>query len=199
VRYRVAGDRLGTMPVAFFKAVEETVYETLRQGLRGWQVTDCVVTLTHTGYWPRQSHAHAHFDKSMSSTAGDFRGLTPLVLMTALQQAGTTVCEPVHGFRLEIPTGTFGAVMPVLTGLGGVPRETTAQGGAYLIEGGIPAARVHGLRLQLPGLTSGEGVLECAFDRYQPVTGPPPARSRSDHNPVNRKEYLLHVVKGVGR
>ncbi len=199
VRYRVAGDRLGTMPVAFFKAVEETVYETLRQGLRGWQVTDCVVTLTHTGYWPRQSHAHAHFDKSMSSTAGDFRGLTPLVLMTALQQAGTTVCEPVHGFRLEIPTGTFGAVMPVLTGLGGVPRETTAQGGAYLIEGCIPAARVHGLRLQLPGLTSGEGVLECAFDRYQPVTGPPPARSRSDHNPVNRKEYLLHVVKGVGR
>jgi ribosomal protection tetracycline resistance protein len=195
VRYRVAGDRLGTMPVAFFKAVEETVHETLRQGLHGWQVTDCVVTLTHTGYYPRQSHMHAHFDKSMSSTAGDFRGLTPLVLMTALQQAGTTVCEPVHGFRLEIPADTFGAVMPVLAGLGGVPRATTAQGAGYLIEGGIPAAHVHGLRLQLPGLTRGEGVLECAFDRYQPVTGPPPSRSRSDHNPVNRKEYLLHVVK----
>ena len=195
VRYRVAGDRLGTMPVAFFKAVEETVHETLRQGLRGWQVTDCVITLTHTGYYPRQSHMHATFDKSMSSTAGDFRGLTPLVLMTALQQAGTTVCEPVHGFRLEIPADTFGAVMPVLAGLGGVPRATTAHGAAYLIEGGIPAAHVHGLRLQLPGLTRGEGVLECTFDRYQPVTGPSPSRSRSDHNPVNRKEYLLHVTR----
>jgi ribosomal protection tetracycline resistance protein len=199
VRYRVAGDRLGTMPVAFFKAVEETVHETLRQGLHGWQITDCVITLTHTGYYPRQSHMHAAFDKSMSSTAGDFRGLTPLVLMTALQQAGTMVCEPVQSFRLEIPADTFGAVMPVLAGLGGVPRATTAQGAGYLIEGGIPAARVHGLRLQLPGLTRGEGVLECVFDRYQQVTGPPPSRSRSDHNPVNRKEYLLHVVKGVGR
>jgi ribosomal protection tetracycline resistance protein len=199
VRYRVAGDRLGTMPVAFFKAVEETVHETLRQGLRGWQVTDCVITLTHTGYYPRQSAMHAHFDKSVSSTAGDFRGLTPLVLMTALQQAGSTVCEPVHGFRLEIPADTFGAVMPVLAGLGGVPRATTAQGAGYVIEGGIPAAHVHELRLQLPGLTHGEGVLECAFDRYQPVTGPPPARSRSDHNPVNRKEYLVHVQRGVGR
>ena len=47
------------MPLAFFKAVEETVRETLRQGLHGWQVTDCTVTMTHSGYWPRQSHAHA--------------------------------------------------------------------------------------------------------------------------------------------
>ena len=81
---------LGSMPYAFFKAVEETVHETLRQGINGWEVTDCVVTMTHSGYWPRQSHSHAVFDKSMSSTAGDFRGLTPLVLMVALRQAGTT-------------------------------------------------------------------------------------------------------------
>ena len=77
---------LGSMPYAFFVAVEETVRETLGQGLHGWPVTDCVVTMTHSGYWPRQSHAHATFDKSMSSTAGDFRLLTPLVLMQALER-----------------------------------------------------------------------------------------------------------------
>ena len=75
------------MPYAFLKAVEETVRETLLQGLYGWQSTDCAVTMTHSGYWPRQSHAHAIFDKSMSSTAGDFRNLTPLVLMTALRRS----------------------------------------------------------------------------------------------------------------
>ena len=32
---------LGSLPLAFFKAVEETVRETLHQGLYGWQVTDC--------------------------------------------------------------------------------------------------------------------------------------------------------------
>ena len=41
---------LGSMPLAFFTAVEETVHETLRQGLHGWQVTDCAVTMTHSGY-----------------------------------------------------------------------------------------------------------------------------------------------------
>jgi ribosomal protection tetracycline resistance protein len=197
VRYRVAGDRLGTMPPAFFKAVEETVHETLRQGLYGWQVTDIAVTLTHTGYYPRQSHAHAHFDKSMSSTAGDFRNLTPLVLMSALMAAGTRVCEPRQRFRLEAPADTLGALLPVLAGLRGVPGTTATQGASARLEGEIPAARVHELQQQLPGLTRGEGVLECVFGRYQPVTGTPPERSRSDRNPVNRKEYLLNVRQGA--
>ncbi|MBA2715438.1 MAG: TetM/TetW/TetO/TetS family tetracycline resistance ribosomal protection protein [Rubrobacteraceae bacterium] len=89
VDFRVASEVLGTMPLAFFKAVEDTVQETLHHGLRGWQVTDCAVTMTHSGYWPRQSHAHQGFSKSMSSTGEDFRNLTPLVLMDALEQAGT--------------------------------------------------------------------------------------------------------------
>ena len=108
---------LGSMPYAFFTAVEETVRETLRQGLHGWQVTDCAVTMTHSGYWARQSHAHGGFDKSMSSTAGDFRNLTPLVLMDALQQAGTGVYEPMHRFRLETPGRHARPVLPVLARL----------------------------------------------------------------------------------
>ena len=81
---------LGSMPASFFTAVEETVHATLGQGLHGWPVPDCVVVITHTGYWPRQSHMHPVFDKAMSSTAGDFRNLTPLVLMDrAAARAGT--------------------------------------------------------------------------------------------------------------
>ena len=43
----------------------------------------------------------------------------------------------------------------------------------------------------------GEGVLESAFERYKPIRGTTPARSRSDNNPLNRKEYLLHVMRRV--
>ena len=189
---------LGSMPFSFFKAVEETVHETLHQGLCGWQVTDCTVTMTHSGYWARQSHAHATFDKSMSSTAGDFRNLTPLVLMAALARAGTRVLEPLHRFRLELPADTIGAVLPVLGRLRAVPRTTTVQGSSGVVEGEVPAARVHELERQLPGPTRGEGVLESAFDRYQPVRGPAPTRARTDHNPLDRKEYLLAVLRRVG-
>jgi len=188
---------LGSMPYAFFVAVEETVRETLGQGLHGWPVTDGVVTMTHSGYWPRQSHAHATFDKRMSSTARDFRQLTPLVLMAALTEAGTRVLEPIHRFRLELPDDTLGAVLGVLAGLGAVPRATTPRGASSLIEGEIPAARVHQLTQRLPGLTRGEGVLESAFGHYQPVRGPVPTRPRTDNDPLDRKQYLLRVLRRV--
>ncbi|GAB2979760.1 TetM/TetW/TetO/TetS family tetracycline resistance ribosomal protection protein [Streptomyces pseudoechinosporeus] len=190
---------LGSMPYAFFKAVEDTVRETLGQGLHGWQVTDCVLTMTHSGYSPRQSHAHQGFDKSMSSTGADFRGLTPLVLMDALRRAGTLVHEPMHAFRLEAPADTLGAVLPVLAKLRAVPQTTQARGTASVLEGRIPAARVHQLEQQLPALTRGEGELETAFDHYAPVArGALPERPRTDHNPLDRKEYLLNVTRRVG-
>ncbi|WP_369393965.1 GTP-binding protein [Streptomyces sp. CG1] len=190
---------LGSMPYAFFKAVEDTVRETLGQGLHGWQVPDCTVTMTHSGYSPRQSHAHQGFDKSMSSTGYDFRGLTPLVLTEALRRAGTLVHEPLHRFRLEAPADTLGALLPVLARLGAVPETTGALGAACVLQGAVPAARAHELEQRLPGLTRGEGELETAFDQYAPVTrGTIPERPRTDHNPLNRKEYLLNVMRRVG-
>jgi ribosomal protection tetracycline resistance protein len=184
---------LGSMPYSFFRAVEETVRLSLGQGLYGWQVVDCMVTMTQSGYYPRQSHMHAVFDKSMSSTAGDFRNLTPLVLMDALRHAGTRVYEPMHRFHLELPADALGPMLPVLARLRGVPDTPTMRGELCLLDGVIPAAQVHELRKQLPGLTRGEGVLESGFESYQPVHGAPPTRPRTDQNPLNRKEYLLNV------
>ncbi|GAA1518018.1 translation factor GTPase family protein [Kribbella lupini] len=188
---------LGSMPYAFIKAVEETVRETLQQGLCGWEIPDARVMMTHSGYSARQSHAHAVFDKSMSSTAGDFRLLTPLVLTTALRRAGTTVHEPMHRFQLELPTDTVRGVLAALAKLRAIPRVPALDTGTSVLEGEIPAAAVYQLEQQLPALTRGEGVLESAFERYQPVTGAVPRRERTDHDPLNRREYLLHVLRRV--
>ncbi|PWI13698.1 GTP-binding protein [Streptomyces sp. Act143] len=187
---------LGAMPYAFFRAVEDTVRETLAQGLHGWQVADCAVTMTHSGYWPRQSHAHQGFDKSMSSTGADFRGLTPLVLVEALRRAGTRVYEPMHRFRLEAPADTLGALLPMLSAARAVPETTETRGALCVLEGVVPAARVHALEQRLPGLTRGEGEWGSAFEDYAPVAGGEtvPERPRTDHNPLDRKEYLLNVT-----
>ena len=57
-----------------------------------------------------------------------------------------------------------------------------------------------GIETILGPVGRGEGVLECTFGRYRPVklaAGPVPTRPRSDHNPLDRKEYLLHVARRV--
>ena len=184
VEFRLAVE-LGSLPLSFHKAVEETVRATLQQGLYGWQVIDCIVTLTHSGY------------SSVASTAGDFRLLTPLVLMDALKQAGTGVYEPLHRFHLELPADTFGRMLPVLAQLRAVPQTPTMRDAICVVEGEMPAARVHELQQQLPSLTRGEGVLESVFDHYELIRDTPPSRPRWDHNPLNWKEYLLHVVRRV--
>ncbi|MET9552821.1 translation factor GTPase family protein [Streptomyces sp. NPDC006645] len=175
---------LGSMPYAFMKAVEDTVRATLREGLYGWTVPDCAVVLTRDGYAPE-------------TTAADFRLLTPLVLMAALKDAGTIVCEPMHHFRLDVPADTLGTVLPALARRRAVPHAPSAHGASYVVEGEIPAAQVHALEQQLPTLTSGEGVLEASFAHHQPVQGTPPTRPRTDHDPLHRKEYLLSVVRRV--
>lgn len=102
-----------------------------------------------------------------------------------------------HRFRLEVPGDVLGAVLPVLVGLAAVPRQTTAQGAAYVVVGDIPAGRVHALEQRLPAVTRGEGMLESAFDHHRPVRGPVPVRDRSDHDPTDRRRYLLAVVRRV--
>jgi ribosomal protection tetracycline resistance protein len=169
----------------FRKAIDDTVQDTFQQGLYGWQVTDCAVTMTDSGYSPP------------GSSASDFRYLSPLVLMSALKQAGTVVCEPIHRFHLEGPADTLGSTLRVLAGLHAVPQAPAMRDSWYVLEGEIPAARMHELQQLLRALTRGEGVLELAFDHYAPVRGKVPTRSRTDRNPLNRKEYLRHVLGRV--
>ena len=193
-RFRLEIER-GALPASFLTAIEETAGQTLTEGLYGWLVPDCVVTVTHSGYVPPPPQGWSKY----SSSAADFRQLTPLVVMTALKQARTVVCEPVSSFRLEIPQVSVAAVLPALARLGATkqaPGVATAVAGAVLA-GEIPSGRVHQLQQELPGLTGGEGVLEVEFARYQEVTGEFPVRPRTDHNPLCRQEYLLRVQRGA--
>ena len=175
---------------AFHEAMERNVQETLRQGIYGWEVTDCCVTMIDCDYqapprrWP-------------GTTASDYRLLTPLALMSALKQAGTVVCEPIHRFHLEIPSDLFGTTVSALARLRAIPQTQEMRGSSYVLEGEVPATRVHELQQHLPALTRGEGLVECEFNSYRPVHGNAPTRPRTDYNPLNRKEYLLHVMRRV--
>jgi ribosomal protection tetracycline resistance protein len=164
----------GSMPPAFFDAVEATVRRELARGPLRWPIPDARVVMTHSGYAPRQSHMHQKFNKAMSSTGADFRGLTPRVLAAAVRRAGTVVCEPVHRFVIEVPDDAVGSVTSLVGRLGGVPFESSVAGGTAgsrvaVVRGEIPAGAVAALQRDLPGLTRGEGVCQTEHDRFEPL------------------------------
>ncbi|HMH36914.1 MAG TPA: GTP-binding protein, partial [Streptosporangiaceae bacterium] len=154
----------------FAAMMTQYVTQALREGPHGWQVTDCAVTMFDCAYI------------SPSTTAAHFRKLTPLVLMAALDQAGTVVCEPMIRVSLEIPAGTTGSVLATVARLGGTAGTPVLRAGLdplTTVRTLLPAARAQDLQRQLPGLTSGEGVAETSFGGYRPVAAAPAEQAQS--------------------
>lgn len=178
---------------SFTEAMTQYVRDTLQQGLYGWQVTDCVVAMNECNYYIGDGPKKRVLS-TPRTTAADFRKLTPLVLMQALNKAGTAVCEPIARVTLEFPTAMMGGVLAALAQLGAAVDTPSVRGELSALETALPSAQVHSLQHQLPGLTSGEGVLESSFAGYQSVRGISPTRPRTDNNPLDRKEYIRKVL-----
>ena len=160
---------------SFSHAMTQYIGHALDRGLHGWRVTDCIVTMNKCGYYIGDGPAKRQLP-TPRTTAADFRKLTPLVLMRALAQAGTVVCEPMASVRVEVPAARTGAVLACLARLGAHVETPLPQGDLSIISTTLPSARVRSLQEQMPELTAGEGVLEAGFGGYRPVRGRIPAR-----------------------
>jgi ribosomal protection tetracycline resistance protein len=180
---------------SFGSAMEEYVRQQLQEGLYGWRVPDCVVTMTDSNY---SSPDGPQSTRGPLSTPADFRKLTPIVVMQALESAGTVVCEPTARVGLEIPTHAVGAVIPALARLGATFETPAPDGERSTITAVLPATRADELHRELPALTGGEGVLDSSFAGYQPVSGDPPTRRRTRPNPLNLGEYVARVERRLG-
>ncbi|MCC2473655.1 GTP-binding protein [Bacillus pacificus] len=177
------GVELGSLPLAFHKAIEDTVFQTLKQGLYGWEVTDISVTLTHTGY------------ASPVTTASDFRNVTPLVLMDALKKAETYVYEPVNAFELTVPEQAISTAMYKLAAIPATFSEPIFNNDSYHLTGSLPVAKTENFQRMLHSFTEGEGIFTTKPAGFTKLKPPFPTRKRVDYNPLNRKDYLLHVLK----
>jgi ribosomal protection tetracycline resistance protein len=188
-----------TVPIFIYKNVEaftdvmgQYVRRALREGLAGWSVRDCVVTMTRCNY---SSPDGPPSTRGPLSTAADFRNLTPMVVMRALKRAGTVVCEPVVNASLEVPAMTMGPVLTLLSRLGGAVRRQWVRDDLATVEAVLPAASVHGMQARLPGLTAGEGALESSFGGYRPMRGARPTRPRTTADPLKPEEYLMYLSR----
>jgi ribosomal protection tetracycline resistance protein len=151
---------LGSLPLAFHKAIEETVEAALRHGPSGWEVVECAVTVTHTGYF------------SPVSAAGDFRKVAPLALKDALEAAGTEVLEPVSRVELELPADVVNVTLSRLIEFGGVVTGSVLRGDRAELTGILPTRQVTRFERQLPGLSHGEGLSTTEPGGHRPMVSP---------------------------
>jgi ribosomal protection tetracycline resistance protein len=162
----------------FREAMTEYVEDALATGPHGWPVTDCVVTMTDSGYSVADGPPSL---RGPTSTAADFRKLTPMVMTQALAAAGTVVCEPLARVTLDIPATASSAVLNLLGRWQAVVEDQTPRADEMVLVAVLTADDAQRLHRTLPEVTAGEGVLESEFAGYRPVRIPAgSARPRSE-------------------
>lgn len=162
--------------------VERRVPIALEQGLRGWEVTDLVITLIEGEHHVWHTHPL------------DFVIATPMGIMDGLANTGTKLLEPMLRFRLSTPEEYGGKLMNELVLMRSQFDTPVLRNGRMDIEGMLPVATSLDFPSRLGSLTKGRGTLSVFFAGYQDC--PPEVdveRQRRGVNPLDQSKYILAV------
>lgn len=152
----------------------------LEQGLYGWEVTDFKCTLV--GGEHHTIHTHPL----------DFFVCTPMAFMTALENVGTTILEPLLKIRVVAPEEFSGKIFSEVVKAGGEYDTPVIRSGMVTVEAVVPVATTMNFPERLATLTSGKAVLSQTFYGYRECNdGLEHINPRNGVNPLDRSKWIL--------
>ena len=162
--------------------IKESVKETLRQGLYGWEVTDLRIRLLDGEHHLMHTHPM------------DFFLATPIGVMKALLNAKTTLLEPVMNMKITADEALSGKIIGEIISMRGEFDNPLIQKGKVMIEAKIPVSTSLDFPIWLSSVTAGRGVLRASFSGYQKCALELGAETpRRGINPLDREAWILHM------
>jgi len=161
--------------------VEACLPRAMKQGLFGWQVTDCKVTLI--GGEHHLIHTHPM----------DFFLATPMAFMDGLRRCGSQLLEPMQLASVTADEGLAGRLVGEILSMRGEVDSPVMRGGLVHMEALLPLAASMDFPVRLASLTGGRGPLRTSFACYRecpPELGA--AAKRRGVNPLDRAKWILH-------
>ena len=175
------------MPAAFFKAVEDAVRETLRQGLNGWDIPDAVRGDDPRHPLPPFGHQHSGRSPAPDAAGPDAGG-------EARRDRGLRADRPLHPHR----PGTL-RWPPCCPNSPSSRRRCSGQaseGRMAVIEGEIAVRqRARPAASGCPASPRAKACWRPPSAATGPAKGDPPVRARTDANPLDKKEYLQNLAR----
>lgn len=127
------------------KQIERLINLYSKQGLYGWEVTDCKITLTEGK------------SDSVCSEPSHYNVIVPLSLMRSFKDAGMQLLEPVMNYTLTIPEEYFKNVISMTSSIGIDYEKIEKVNGNYIIPGSGPLREIVDLPIFITRVTSGHG------------------------------------------
>lgn len=156
--------------------------DALKQGIRGWEVTDLAITLVEGS------------DHVLHSRPGDFIIATNMALMNGLAAADTLLLEPILAFQITAPKEFLGKICADIVHLRGTFAPAELSPTQFHLNGSFPLATSMDYAVRLGSLTGGKAQLSQRFDRYElcpPGTGV--SRPYKGISPLDRPKYILKM------
>ncbi|PKP17033.1 MAG: GTP-binding protein [Bacteroidetes bacterium HGW-Bacteroidetes-21] len=112
----------------YLNEIERTVPEALKQGIKGWEVSDIKITLIEGE------------DHEMHTHPGDFIIATYMGIMNGLVNTGTHFLEPVISFKISANEDLLGKITSDITQMRGQFESPEIEKGKFTLKGILPVS-----------------------------------------------------------
>lgn len=161
--------------------VEQSMRQTFRQGVLGWQVDDALVTLVYG----ESHHEHTH--------PLDFFVATPIAALRALNDSRPILLEPWLRLVMRAESGLIDRVIGQIIAMRGEFSPPRISGADFTMEAFVPLATSLDWPIEFQSLTSGKGRLGSSFLEYRPCPpGEGTTRPRRGVDPLDKPKWILH-------
>lgn len=149
----------GVIPGQYIPAVEKGVRQALAEGaVAGFPIHDLRVTVYDGKY-------HAVDSKEVAFVTAGRKAF-----ITAVQQAGATILEPIVRVEIAVPATSIGDVTAdLMSRRGRVTGNTSLPGGRVAVTALVPLAEIGEYQAHLESMTAGDGTYTLDVSHYDPV------------------------------
>lgn len=166
--------------------IERTINTALKQGIKGWEVTDIKITLI------------GDEDHEIHSRPGNFILATPIAIMNGLNNIGTTLLEPIVEMTIKAPDEMLGKIANDLTLMRGSFANPEIENGKFTLQAFVPLATSMDYAIKLTSRSGGKARLSTHFHGYQSVEDNLGKKCKyRGINPLDRSKYILWKRKAI--
>lgn len=166
--------------------VERTISKALKQGPKGWEVTDLKITFI------------GGEDHEIHSRPGDFTIATPMAVMNGLVNSETKFLEPMLWFRINAPEDLLGAITSDIIQMRGSFESPKMENGKFSLEGTIPVATSMDFPVKLSSRSGGKAKIKTRFHSYKECADDQGViRDFKGISPLDEAKYILKARKAI--
>ena len=165
---------------------ERTIPSALKQGIKGWEVTDLRITLVDGE------------DHEMHSRAGDFAVATPMGILNGLKEIGTKFLEPILSFKIIAPDEYLGAITSDIIQMRGSFEAPQQENGRFTLEGLVPLATSLEYSIRLSSKTADKAKIRTHFHSYKECADNlGVVRPYKGISPLDRSKWILKARRAL--